>query len=167
MSDLDPNGTENDVVKKRLRELETATRWARLSGLLLVVVLALAFFVSAGAAVVNARRAAVVAARVDQNTEETKTLANELKRLAEQNKTIGESNRALLDYIKDCTIVGGDCYAELARQGVQGSVRLMTFMRCVLTVEIPERSPELLNECQKDALEPLVDPGLIVGGGRR
>jgi hypothetical protein len=62
------------------------------------------------------------------------------------------SNHGVTSRIEDCTIVGGKCYADLARNGQAGVVRLVDFEICVALIRPEVRTRAGLEECKAKAL---------------
>lgn len=53
--------------------------------------------------------------------------------------------------LKDCLVVGGTCYEQLARNGQLGSNRLMDFNSCFFLIEPSKRTPADTELCRKQA----------------
>jgi hypothetical protein len=65
------------------------------------------------------------------------------------------SNHGVTSRIEDCTIVGGKCYAQLARNGQAGVARLVDFQICVALIRPEDRTRANLERCKADALSPV------------
>lgn len=55
------------------------------------------------------------------------------------------------DTLKDCLVVGGACYEQLARNGQLGSNRLMDFNGCMFLIEPAARTLGDIQACKKQA----------------
>lgn len=63
--------------------------------------------------------------------------------------------------IEDCTIAGGDCYQQLAKNGQAGVARLIDYFNCALLIVPEDRTASKLGACKERAI---TVPAVPAGG---